>query len=680
MTVRPVAASILAACLALFIALADAAHARMTEGLGYPPGTERRAAADFLTASLPESDRAMLPEASLRENVDYALLAREETPWARDVPFDIFLHYVLPHRLVNEPFKPWRKGFHDQLAPLVRDCRTAWEAAVRVNLWCAARVEYQPSASWLTAPADMFAVGFGRCEDLAVLFAAAARSVGIPVRGCWVPGWRRENDNHVWVEVWDRGRWLPLEAASTVVDPNDNWFLKPARTAPAVYSPAYGEFKAADTPIYRRGRGFTTLNLLGRYADTREFAVACLGRGGQRAPGLPVCLWTYNSGGPWIVARALTDASGAARFLLGPGSYIASAGDGVDATAALAEEGASTRLDLRRALPKAWSWTLRHPAQDSPNRFDPPDASVRAELAAMAERATRARKRRKEDVLLRLDALSKVHPDTPRAVVDAFAKPWPSALRLFHEYLALAPAKRQLIEPLLTGMRAKDLALLPLDALADFAASRKRAAEALHWRRLPPHWIEDVASPRALRETLSLPGKELDRLAAALRGPSARESVKNVADYMASAGRRRHRTTLFDAFLPVGTVCGPAAGLSEREATALCTALLRALGIPAHPSVLDETAMYWDGEQYRPVATLATGIDCPPAAEIQPPPKGRLLLFSGQGDFIALPDTYGERVPCLRRGELLRVKTQRLDGTRIRGTFERSAGRERQSP
>lgn len=44
----------------------------------------------------------------LAENLDYAFLAREAMPWGKTVPWDTFLHYVLPHRTSQEPFQSHR--------------------------------------------------------------------------------------------------------------------------------------------------------------------------------------------------------------------------------------------------------------------------------------------------------------------------------------------------------------------------------------------------------------------------------------------------------------------------------------------------------------------------------------------------------------------------------------------
>jgi hypothetical protein len=50
----------------------------------------------FLETHRPQRD-ANLNEAFLQRNVDMALAARVASPWAQQVPWELFLNYVLPY-------------------------------------------------------------------------------------------------------------------------------------------------------------------------------------------------------------------------------------------------------------------------------------------------------------------------------------------------------------------------------------------------------------------------------------------------------------------------------------------------------------------------------------------------------------------------------------------------------
>lgn len=654
------------ACMALFIGgcMTMTPDARLCRA--YPEKTEEKTAAEFLLGNLPPSDRDTLSTKDLRENIDYAFAARSETAWGASVPFDIFLHYVLPHRLINEPFSPWRKQFHDELMPLVKESRSLWEAAVRVNLWCAGQVEYRPSSSWLVAPVDLLKVGFGRCEELTILFAAAARSVGIPVRGCWVPAWRHTDDNHVWAEVWDNGEWMPLEAASSVVDPNDNWFLGPARAAPAVYSPVYGNPHRPDAPIYRRGNGYTTLNLTGRYAETAEFTVSCVDANKQPATEQNVALWTFNHGLPQLVARGVTDTTGAARFLLGKGSYIASTGDGVRATATLAEEGTPTRLDLRRPLPKDWSWALNHPTEGAPlDRYPPPDATRKQKLQALASGAKAKRKADRANALHTAQVTFADVPETPANLIESMERCWPSAPRLASEYTTLARQERARLTSLLLEMDPKDLALTHVTELAeDFGG---RVSQPSH-ETLREQYSQDVAAPRLHQEPLSLWGREIATLAASLRKGSTGEIAGRVIHHLRRTPSMER--TPFTCLRTVVQSIHAKSGLTKDDKAVLGTAILRSLGIPARMNDPNEGIHFLDRGQWRFLhLDGALPVTRPTPRLKREPAGGRLVLLDREGFFHTVQPAEKEEVTYMRQGQLMTVEIRDVSPAPPTGFF-----------
>ena len=60
-----------------------------------------------------------------------AYRARSEVPWGARLPEDVFLDAVLPHASVTEPRQSMRAEFHDRYLPLVKDCKTPGQAALR---------------------------------------------------------------------------------------------------------------------------------------------------------------------------------------------------------------------------------------------------------------------------------------------------------------------------------------------------------------------------------------------------------------------------------------------------------------------------------------------------------------------------------------------------------------------
>ena len=96
-------------------------------------GEVGRRAAYFLVDNMPASDRATLSNDFLMENLTLALEARKKFPWAAAVPERIFLNDVLPYASLDEPRDPWRAEFYRIGSDIVRDCKTATEAAQALN-------------------------------------------------------------------------------------------------------------------------------------------------------------------------------------------------------------------------------------------------------------------------------------------------------------------------------------------------------------------------------------------------------------------------------------------------------------------------------------------------------------------------------------------------------------------
>ena len=96
------------------------------------PEAEREAMAHLLI-NMPDFDREGMDLALLKENVEYATLARQKYSWAKALPNDVYLNDVLPYYVVDEVRDPWRKELHELFAPAVDTCTTMYEAICAVN-------------------------------------------------------------------------------------------------------------------------------------------------------------------------------------------------------------------------------------------------------------------------------------------------------------------------------------------------------------------------------------------------------------------------------------------------------------------------------------------------------------------------------------------------------------------
>lgn len=177
-------------------------------------GDRGRRAAWFLTDNMPPSDRGMLSEEFLMSNLDLAMQARTNFPWARAISEAMFLNDVLPYASLDEPRDEWRTDFYKMASEIVRDCKSAGEAAQVLNrdLFKRINVHYNTGRKRNNqSPAESMEQGKATCTGLAIILVDACRAVGVPARIAGVPQWAQKEGNHTWTEYWD-GDWHFLGA------------------------------------------------------------------------------------------------------------------------------------------------------------------------------------------------------------------------------------------------------------------------------------------------------------------------------------------------------------------------------------------------------------------------------------------------------------------------------------
>jgi len=190
---------------------------------------------DQLQAHSPVSDISVAENLTvLEENAELALWTRENTPWGPLVPDSVFLRYVLPARVSQEPLVAWRPVFMDALLPVISGSETAGEAVLVISSWCDSIIDYAPTQYRDQSPFVTWSSGIGRCEEMTVFFMCALRSVGIPCRQVYTPWWSTVDGNHAWPEVWTPDGWAYTDISSELQTLNDAWFTERARSTALV--------------------------------------------------------------------------------------------------------------------------------------------------------------------------------------------------------------------------------------------------------------------------------------------------------------------------------------------------------------------------------------------------------------------------------------------------------------
>lgn len=104
---------------------------------------------DFLRANMPPRDAISMLPIFVNNTATLALKARQASLWASEIPFDIFLNYVLPYAVVDEPRENWRPLFYETLMPLVVNATSIQEAFVAINsqIWSLWDVVFQSDST-----------------------------------------------------------------------------------------------------------------------------------------------------------------------------------------------------------------------------------------------------------------------------------------------------------------------------------------------------------------------------------------------------------------------------------------------------------------------------------------------------------------------------------------------------
>jgi len=251
---------------------------RIETALRRVPDAQKRGM-EFMIRYMPERDLKSLSADFLLENVRLAYEVREKTPWGKAIPEEIFLNDVLPYANINEQRHPWRKDFMQRWMPVVKDCKTASEAAQKLNATVFGTLNIRYSTKRKKAdqsPKESMASGLASCTGLSIVLADACRSVGVPARLAGIPQWANKRGNHTWVEVWDKNWHFTGAAEPNGKGLNHTWFQGDAAQAKvesrmsAIYAASYKQTGTSFPLIWAPGVDWVSaVNVTNRYTPDK---------------------------------------------------------------------------------------------------------------------------------------------------------------------------------------------------------------------------------------------------------------------------------------------------------------------------------------------------------------------------------------------------------------------------
>ncbi len=147
----------------------------------------------------------------LINNIDFAFDCWENSPWTKDMPFDVFCERVLPYRATNEQLdNSWRMGCR-KLFPGLEDSFPNPDDLQKVQKYLRKEMDnlIQFSTLYYLHPTDqsfseMMSSGKGRCEDMSNLIGFMTSAFALPMAKDYTPYWAKSDNNHAWEVMLDK--------------------------------------------------------------------------------------------------------------------------------------------------------------------------------------------------------------------------------------------------------------------------------------------------------------------------------------------------------------------------------------------------------------------------------------------------------------------------------------------
>ena len=250
-----------------------------------------------------------------------------ESEGVKLLPEDIYLNYVLYHRVNEEEIAPCRTLFAEEISKFMEENGNETllsgfnrkKTAIEVNYWCAQEATYHCTDDRTLSALTVYRRGNGRCGEESVFTVNAMRSIGIPSRQVYAPKWSHCDDNHAWVEIWNDGEWYFLGACEPLPILNKGWFTNASSRAMMVHSRWFDQAESGEEKIGTDGM-VTMLNELSRYAAVTEFSVKVEDEEGRPVSGAEVSFQVLNYAEFSPVAEGVTGEDGTCSFTTGLGS------------------------------------------------------------------------------------------------------------------------------------------------------------------------------------------------------------------------------------------------------------------------------------------------------------------------------------------------------------------------
>lgn len=215
---------------------------------------------EHLFISMPADDRNSMTTSILEDHVLGAM--NSKNIWYNYLPDYIFLNYLLPCRISNEPLSSYRSALGAWLSRRVQSAETIPEMAEAINdvINHVITLTRTRSDGSVLSPTQIIPAEQGSLEEKWVLLGASLRTMGIPARPVagWFPGVDR--NLYFWFDIWTDQEWQTLSRGMPPVQ-----YVKVAIEYPSMQN-ITGDYRDTGTlltiPLVDFNEGGWTVDLL----------------------------------------------------------------------------------------------------------------------------------------------------------------------------------------------------------------------------------------------------------------------------------------------------------------------------------------------------------------------------------------------------------------------------------
>ena len=155
------------------------------------------------TNSAPEvvSHITFVGAAFLKNEIDEAFASWERAPWKDSISFNVFLEYIAPYCVKDEPLFHYRKSLYEKYYPLIAGITSPKEAFFAVYSYFFKQFNHIDAAYPYTMdPMLIDRTRKGNCATHSLYLVSVARALCIPVAFDYVTSWANYSDiGHSWV-------------------------------------------------------------------------------------------------------------------------------------------------------------------------------------------------------------------------------------------------------------------------------------------------------------------------------------------------------------------------------------------------------------------------------------------------------------------------------------------------